>query len=137
MARPNSKIMSVADKKAALVNIKTAIKQHDALTKTIGADTKLASLALAAAKKSADAMTATAAKLAAAEAKKAAALVATAQKAYAAAVAAADKKTAAATKGSDKLAAQLAALDATPTDAPVKAVKAPKVKAAAQEAALV
>lgn len=134
MAKAPSKIMSIADKKAAQANLKTAIKQQADLAKTIATDLKAAAAALALAKKTADAQTKEAAKQAATVAKAADITLKAAQKAYDAAVATANKKGDAAAKGASKLKDQMAALDAVPTSAPVKAVK---VKAPADQAALV
>lgn len=120
------KTMTLADKKAAQINLKQALKQHSDNVKSIAAETKAAQAALNAAKKSADALTKEAEKAAAAKRKEADTALAAAQKAYAAAVAKADKAAAAAAKGTEKLTAQLEALDAVPV---ANTPKAAKVKA--------
>ena len=132
MARAPSKIMTVADKKAAKGLLNDALKTHNANIKSIAAEQKAAAKALADAKKSADALTKEAEKAAAAKRKEADAALKAAQKAYEAAVARADKLTAAAAKGTEKLNKQIAALDATPTEA---AKRGPKVKAPETETA--
>ena len=84
MARPSSKIMSIVEKKAATVGLKTAIKQHDAEVKLVHGAQKDADKVLAAAKKAADVLMADAAKVLAAVSKEAAKMVADATKAHAA-----------------------------------------------------
>lgn len=108
------KTISAADKKAALVNLKLALKQHSENVKSIGAETKAATAALNAAKKSADAITKEAEKAAAEKRKEAKVALDAAQKAYAAAVAKAEKAKVAAEKGAEKINAQIAEMEAKP-----------------------
>jgi hypothetical protein len=132
MARTPSKIMTVADKKAAMGLLNEAMKAHNANIKTIAVEQKAAAKALADAKKSADARAQAAEKAAAAERKVADAQLKAAQKTYDAAVAKAAKLAAAAEKGTAKLTGQIAALEAVPTE-PAK--RGPKAKVSAPETA--
>lgn len=116
MARPSSKIMTLADKKAAVGNLKTLLKQQAAATKDIEAGRKQAAKDLAAAKKAADARS-----------KEAAKDLAAAQKLFDSVVAKADKAAAAAAKGTEKINSQLEALES--------AQVAPKAKGKAAAAA--
>ena len=128
--------MTIAEKKLATTNLKTALSAHNVAVKAIDADQKAAEKALAAAKKSADLQAKDAAKAAAVIAKAADATLKAAQKAYDAAVATAAKKKDAAAKGTAKLTGQLAALDAVVAVKDAPTPKAPKAKAAIPEAAV-
>jgi colicin import membrane protein len=118
------KTISAAEKKIQMAGYKTALSDNKSNIKSISAALKEAEKALAVAKKSADAEVKEAEKAAAAKRKAADAAIAAAQKAHAAAAAKADKHLAAAAKGAEKITGLIAALEAVPLAAPVKAAKA-------------
>jgi hypothetical protein len=122
------KTISAADKKVQLANLKALLKGQAVAAKTVAADQKAAAAALALAKKAADAEVKEAMKVADVKRKAADAAIATAQKNYAMVVVKADKSATAIAKGTEKLTTQMAALEAMPVDASVKAVKASKPK---------
>ena len=80
MARPSSKIMTLADKKAATADVKAKLKDNAEARKSSEAAVAAANKALAAAKKENDKLVTAAKKLVAAAEKEGAKLVAAAQK---------------------------------------------------------
>lgn len=112
MARPQSKILSVADKKIAKANLVIAIKTHAEHIKAVNAEHKAASKVLADALKIADARLKDAAKKSDKE-------VSDANKAFALATRQHEKLSLAAAKGKSKLDEQLSGLSPAPASAEV------------------
>ncbi len=123
MARPSSKILSIAEKKEAIVGLKTAIKNHKAELSAVNTAFKDAEKVLALAKKTADAAVAAANKAQTAAVKDAGKALDAAQKAFDAVAKKTGKASDAGAKGTEKLAAQLAAVEAVEPAAKVKVVK--------------
>ena len=124
MARSPSVILSVAEKKAMAVDLKKAIKAHEANTAAISAEVVKAAKGMTLAEKLADAKK----KAVERENSKAVQL---AKKQLEATQARTAKMLAAAAKGRSKLDAKLSALEATPVAEVPKAKRGPKPKVAA------
>lgn len=131
MARTPSKIMSVAEKKAAQSNLKQAIKVVDTGVKESEALVAVANKGLAEAKKKADALAAAASKQHDLALKEGGKLIAAAQKLVDAATKKHTKVFDAAAKGREKLNGQLATLEATPAEPGKRGPKAKTETAAA------
>ena len=123
MARPSSKILSIAEKKEAIVGLKTAIKNHKVEVAAVNATYNEAVKVLALAKKTADAAVAAANKAQAAAVKEAGKTLDAAQKAFDGIEKKHGKASDAAAKGTEKLATQLAAVEAIEPAAKVKVPK--------------
>jgi len=120
LARQPSKIMTVADKKAAQAGLGVALKNHNAATKAVLATQKAADAALAAAAKAADARVKAVTRANATARKEADKLVKDAKKIHDAATAKTAKSIAAAAKGTAKITGQIAALESVQTRPDIK-----------------
>lgn len=123
MARTPSKILSIAEKKEAVVNLKTAIKTHKAEAAAVYATFREAEKTLSLAKKTADAAVSAAHKAHAASVKEAGKALTDAQKVFDGIAKRNAKAADAAAKGTEKLAGQLAAVEAVE---PAPKIKVPK-----------
>ena len=130
MARPTSKIMTIADKKVAEAGLKTALKTHSESAKAVAAEYKLAQGVLAAALKAADVIVKEASKVHVTAIKAADKTVSEAKKVFDAAAKKYEKLNGAADKGKAKLMTQISDLAAVEAQAPVKVSKAAKAAAA-------
>lgn len=130
MARPQSKILSVAEKKTAEANLKTVLKSTAAGVKASEAELAAANKGLVEAKKQADVLAKNAAKASDLALKEGGKLIAAAQKVVDAVSKKHTKVFDAAGKGREKIEGQLAALAATPAE-PAKRGPKPKVAAPA------
>ena len=130
MARPTSKIMTIADKKVAEAGLKTAMKQHSESSKAVAAEYKLAQGVLAAALKAADVIVKEASKIHVTAFKATDKNVSEAKKVFDAAAKKFEKLNGAADKGKAKLMTQISDLAAVEAQAPVKVSKAAKAAAA-------
>lgn len=123
MARPSSKILSIAEKKEAIVGLKTAIKNHKVEVAAVNTAYGDAVKVLALAKKTADAAVTAANKAQAAALKEANKTLAAAQKVFDGVEKKYGKASEAAAKGTEKLATQLATVEAIEPAAKVKVPK--------------
>ena len=123
MARPSSKILSIAEKKEAIVGLKTAIKSHKAEVSAVNATYSEAVKVLASAKKAADVAVTAANKAQAAAVKEAGKALAAAQKVFDGVEKKYERASEAAAKGTEKLATQLATVEAIEPAAKVKVPK--------------
>ena len=112
MARPQSKIMSIAEKKVALTNLKAAMATHRMVLKNIGFEQMEANKVLALAKKTADASVKSTHKTAEAAYKAANRALDDATKTHTAASASVAKRLAAGEKGTARLTADTAVIEA-------------------------
>mgnify|MGYP000597216462 CR=1 FL=1 len=131
MARPQSKIMSIAEKKEAQANLATASKAHQENVKALKTARATAKNDFDKAVKEAHAPVIAFEKQLVALGKARDKALKDADKAFAAAIAKLDKADAAAAKGTEKFAAQTEELKNAPVAKPEKAPKAPKAGAPA------